>query len=462
MIGIVAGVGILAGVAFGAWGALAVAASAVAVCAITRTVPDPRTVAAVALLTALGVGRHNALPAAVAPALAESPDLARLVVVSNPEAGGAYQQFVAAAEDDPAVRLCVVARSLPVVGVGDRVSLSGRPGRARDEPLRIQRYLAARGCGASLFAEWLRVTTTEPTTGQVFGRARRAMSESLRRLAPGDAGALLAGLVVGDDSALSRSREDAFANSGTTHLTAVSGANLALIAGMLIALGRVSMGQHRLGWQAVTIGGVWIFALVTGAEPPAVRAAIVATVALLAVRFGRAVDFATLILLAAAVMALVDPQQVNRLGFQLSVAASLALALAMPAFAGGGPVGNVAGIISATTVAQVATLPLLLAVFGTLTVLSIPANALVAPLAGTAMPLAGAAGLLGMVNPLLGEAAVVPASLAADLTIAIADRFGAEGTALAVGLPPLASSFVLAGVCAALVVLLARQPGRRP
>ena len=77
---------------------------------------------------------------------------------------------------------------------------------------------------------------------------RAEMSESLRRLVPGDAGALLAGLVVGDDSALSRERETAFTNSGTTHLTAVSGSNLALIAGMLVALGRASVGQHRLGW----------------------------------------------------------------------------------------------------------------------------------------------------------------------------------------------------------------------
>lgn len=461
MIGIAAGVGILAGVAFGAWGAVAVAASAIALCAVTHTLPDPRTVIAVALLTAMGVGRHNALPTGAAPALAEPLNLTRLVVVSNPDAGGSYQQFVAAAADDPEARLCVVARSLPAVGVGDHVGLSGNPGRAQDEPLRIQRYLASRGCGASLFAESLWVTGTDPAAGWAFGRVRRAVSESLRHLAPGDAGALLAGLVVGDDSALSRSREAAFTNSGTTHLTAVSGANLALIAGMLIALGRASIGQHRLGWQAVTIGGVWMFALVTGAEPPAVRAAIVATVALLAVRFGRAVDFATLILLAAAVMALVDPQQVNRLGFQLSVAASLALALAMPAFADGGVAGTLGGIVSATTVAQVATLPLLLAVFGTVAALSVPANALVAPLAGAAMPLAGAAGLLGMVNPSLGEVAVVPATLAADLTIAIAGRFGAEGTAVAVGVPPLGSSFVLAGACAALVVLLARQPGRR-
>src|SRR6185312_343807 len=171
--------------------------------------------------------------------------------------------------------------------------------------------------------------------------------------------------------ALSRDRETAFTNTGTTHLTAVSGSNLALIAGMLVALGRASVGQHRLGWQVMTVVGVWAFALVSGSEAPAVRAAIVASIALVAIRFGRAADFPTLILLAAGAMALLAPGQVDRLGFQLSVAASLALALAMPAFSERGGLGVVTGVIAATAVAQIATFPLLLAVFGTVTLFSI-------------------------------------------------------------------------------------------
>jgi competence protein ComEC len=224
---------------------------------------------------------------------------------------------------------------------------------------------------------------------------------------------------------------------------------------MLIAVGRASVGQHRLGWQVLTIVGVWAFAFVSGAEAPAVRAAIVATIALLAIRFGRAADFPTLILLAAGVMALHDPAQVNRLGFQLSVAASLALALVVPAFAGRGGVGMVSGVLAATAVAQIATLPLLLAAFGTVSSLSLPANALVAPLAAVAMPLAGIAGLLGVANARLGELAVAPAALAAEMTIAIVDRFGSSGSVIDVGYPPLASSFVLAITCAGLIWILA-------
>jgi competence protein ComEC len=158
-------------------------------------------------------------------------------------------------------------------------------------------------------------------------------------------------------------------------------------------------------------------------------------------------------------MALVDPGQVGRTGFQLSIAASLALALAFPVLADRSTAGAVSNVISATAVAQIATLPILLAVFGTLTVLSIPANALVAPLAGIAMPLAGLAGILGLANSRLGEIAVTPAAVAADLIIGIVDRLGSTGASIVVGIPPLPSTFVLAATCAALVWILASRRG---
>ena len=71
------------------------------------------------------------------------------------------------------------------------------------------------------------------------------------------------------------------------------------------------------------------------------------------------------------------------------------------------------------------------------------------------MPLAGIAGVLGLVNRHLGELAVVPAASAADFMIGIVDWLGSSDALVAVGMPPLASSFVLAGTCAALVMILA-------
>jgi ComEC/Rec2-related protein len=454
VIGIAAGLGILAGVGFGAWGAVAFVAGAVAMCAMSRSRPSVAALCLVTLLTALGVWRHAAVGVELPSSYGDPPDLSALVVVSNPDVGGSYQQFVAAPGNDPSARVCISARSIPAVVPGDHVAVWGSPARPQDEALGVQRYLASRGCIASLFARSLEVTGTDTTGRFGPGRVRSAVSSILRNLAPGDSGALLAGLVVGDDSALSKDREIAFTNSGTTHLTAVSGSNLALIAGMLVAFGRATVGQHRLAWQVVTIAGVWAFALVSGAEPPSVRAAIVASVALLAIRFGRTADFPSLILLAAGVMALWDPAQVTRLGFQLSIAASLALALVIPLMTGGTAASTVATVVAATAVAQIATFPILLAAFGRLTAFSIPANALVAPLAGIAMPLAGLAGLVGLANSRLGELAVAPAAVAADLIIGVADRLGSPSASVVVGIPPTPSAIMLAVTAAALVWIL--------
>ncbi|MFT4037416.1 MAG: ComEC/Rec2 family competence protein [Thermomicrobiales bacterium] len=457
MTGIAAGLAALAAVAFGLWGVIAFAAGAIAIMAVRRIPPSVASVIVVVFAAALGLWRQPD-PAAHGGTLAPAPlELSALTVVTSPVGGGGYRQFVAADTADPVQRVCVTARSLPQVAAGDQIAVTGRVRLARDEAVRVRRFLMSRGCAGSVFAESLRVVATGEPSGWLFPRARDAMSGVLRRLSPGDSGALLAGLVVGDDSALSSAREEAFTNSGTTHLTAVSGSNIALVAGMLIALGRASIGQHRLPWQIVTIAGIWAFAFVSGGEPPALRAAVAASVALLAVRFGRRADFVTLIVLAAAALALWDPVHVDRLGFQLSVAAALALAVVMPAFAEGGPASVVVGLLAATAVAQIATLPMLLAVFGTVSVLSIPANLIVAPLAGVIMPWAGFAGLVGVVSPRLGEALVAPAALGADGVIAAAGVFGGPGTQIQLGMPPAESTLVLGVTCAALVVVMATR-----
>ena len=74
---------------------------------------------------------------------------------------------------------------------------------------------------------------------------------------------LLSGLVTGDDDGFSPERKNAFVQTGTTHLTAVSGSNLALVAGILATVGGATIGRHRTSWQFLTILGIWAYALVS-------------------------------------------------------------------------------------------------------------------------------------------------------------------------------------------------------
>src|SRR5690606_38995590 len=125
-----------------------------------------------------------------------------------------------------------------------------------------------------------------------------------------------------------------------------------------------------------------------GMQPPGVRAAIAASLAVLAIRVGRRPDLVTLLALAGGAMALADPQIVWRLSFQLSLAASLALAtVAEPEPGEERGVGRwIALALLATAVAQVATLPLLLPVTRMLSPASLPANVAIAPLVAVAYP----------------------------------------------------------------------------
>jgi ComEC/Rec2-related protein len=346
------------------------------------------------------------------------------------------------------------------VRIGDIIRMTGASSPARDDASRERAYLERRGCANSLFASAMVIESPARLTAHPLAAARERLGDALQAIAPGDEGVLLVGLVTGDDAALSDARKAAFRATGTTHLTAVSGSNLALIAGMLSTLGVAAFGRHRVIWQVATIAGVWAYALVSGAHSPAVRAAIVATAAICAFRFGRKPDYPTLILLAAGIMVLADPGQIASVGFQLSVVSSLALAIALPGMVDAGWRRAIAGALAASSAAQVATLPILLATFGTISLVSLPANLLVAPMAAIAMPLAGAAALTGALWLPAGEAIGVAAVLGARSMLVVVDVLGSDRASVAVGRPPLAAVVAIGVACAALLFVLG-EDGQR-
>lgn len=459
MTGIAAGTGALAGVAFGWWGAIA---SAAAVAGTLLLVKGDRLVAAACLVTVVAAvlgawraGDYRRPPGTVAAIDLRQPGM----VATAPVVAGQRQHLVVAFGDsddgDVGVqRICVSASAFPKTGVGDTIRLRGAVRDARDVALAHRAFLGSRGCAGTMFAESMTVVESGSGVARGLSDLRSLLGETLRMTAPGDAGVLLSGLVTGDDAGFSAARRDAFITTGTTHLTAVSGSNLALVAGMLAAIGGATVGRHRLGWQAATVGGVWAYAAISGAEAPALRAAIVASAAVLAFRFGRKPDFVTLVVLAAGAMALLDPGRVESLGFRLSVAASLALALVLPPLVERSRGSRLAVVVAATAAAQVATLPILLPVFGAVSLTSIPANLIAAPLAAVATPMAGLAGLAGLLWRPLAEPLAAPAVLAANGLIAAVDALGAPNAYVSVGAPPVEAAVVIALTGGALLATL--------
>jgi ComEC/Rec2-related protein len=229
-------------------------------------------------------------------------------------------------------------------------------------------------------------------------RLRRSFRETARdrvlERVPGSNGSLALGLVIGDDSGLTESERDNLRFSGLSHITAVSGSNVALVIGAVAFLLR-ALNRTNWFWLALQLAAVSFYVWIVGLDPPIVRAAIMGSLALLALQIGRPAHLYTLLALAGAAMCLLDPQALTSLGFQLSFLSMVGLALAGDIIARfqGNRRTVVAALLSPTGAALL-TAPLLAARFGTFSPGTIPANIAVAPLIGPATLLGGLVALI--------------------------------------------------------------------
>ncbi len=480
MTGVALGLAFLGGAA-GGIGAVAFVAIAVLVRARWgpgRFADRVRVGAVMVVAVGLGTWRQAAVDPVVGPAWADLADAVTGTVASVPTDDGRWQRFDLAVtrfrtseSEEPgetengwvAARalLRVTAPTSPRVGLGDALWMRGSVRPVEDQAPGYREFLRSRGIGGTVFASVVAIEATGRGWRRAIAEGGSRFTRTLTRAVPGDRGALLTGLVTGDDASLSDPRRDAFRATGTSHVTAVSGSNVGLLVGVLAVTGGSLGWRRRLPWQLLTVSAVWGYALLVGLGPPAVRAALFATGVVIAGRLGRRPDALTLLVLGAAAMAAIRPADLDTLSFRLSTVAALSLAVVAdgrrPRTLGAWVVGGLA----AAALAQMATLPILVPAFGTVVLTGIPANLLIGPLVAVAFPLAAAAGLLGLVVPAVGDAAAVVAGQVAGTVFAVVDTLAMGGRGdLAVGRPSDAASAV--GAVSVLASLtLASRDGRR-
>ena len=141
-------------------------------------------------------------------------------------------------------------------------------------------------------------------------------------LLPGPERGLVLAMVLGDRSELDEETAEAFRASGTYHVLALSGAQVALVAGLIVgALRWLRVGP---GLEAVLASAaVWFYALLVGGDVPIVRAALMASAVLAGRAFDLAGEAANLLGLAALALLVVRPAWALDVGFQLSFGATL-------------------------------------------------------------------------------------------------------------------------------------------
>ncbi len=247
-----------------------------------------------------------------------------------------------------------------------------------------------------------------PTAVQrVAERLRSGLRLAVGVLDPEPAG-LLPALVVGDTSMMVPTVEDEFRAAGLTHLTAVSGANVAILCGAVLGLARLARAGPR---TAAILAGLALvgFVVLCRPSPSVLRAAAMGAVTLLALMMGRRRSAVPALCAAVLVLLLIDPALGSDPGFALSVLATAALVLLAPGWAAGlrrrGVPPGIAEALAVPAAAHVVTAPVVAGLSGQVSLVAVLTNLLAVPAVAPATVLGVLAAVAAALHP--GTAAVL-------------------------------------------------------
>lgn len=259
---------------------------------------------------------------------------------------------------------------------------------------------------------------------------------NLYRIFPDPEASLLAGILLGEDNGLPADLQQAFKNTGTAHIIAISGFNITIIAALFVTLFSRLLGTRR--GMLVAVGGIFVYTILVGADAAVVRAAIMGTLGLFARQVGRRQSALNTLLFTGAVMTLINPHTPWDVGFQLSFFATLGLILYAGPFQewATGLVSRrlpletarkiakpLAEYVFFTLAAQLTTLPIMAWHFGRISLVSLVANPFILPAQPPVMILGGLAALLSLIALPLGQVAAWIAWPFPAYTIRIVELF---------------------------------------
>ena len=297
-------------------------------------------------------------------------------------------------------------------------------------------------------------TLTAPSGA--FTEVRQVLGEPLRRLVPEPESGILLGIALGDRASISPDLAYAFARSGTSHLLAISGFNMTLVASAVGALLRGRAGPRVRA--LATVFAVVLYSLLVGLGASVVRSAVMATITSLGLALGRRAAAANGLCAAIALMLALDPATLGDASFLLSAGATAGLLAfqaplakrfaGLPSLVGEG--------LAATLAATLPTLPLVAGIFGRISVVSPIANLVAVPLFPALMAASVATITAGTVSlDLARPFALVAYAVAFALRVIVETAAALPLAAVDVPRGPL-SAVALAAACAGILVVARR------
>jgi ComEC/Rec2-related protein len=350
---------------------------------------------------------------------------------------------------------------------GDRVAFRARlypviAGERREFP--YARYLNLRGIFAQAFMPTLLNVRVDrrPTVGfiSLVDRVRAGIRSALERNLSPPAAALARGFLIGETRDIPSEIYTLFRDSGTLHLLAVSGSNVALI----VLFTMWVMRPFWLGARPRSLVLLFVLAIFAGlsyAEPSVMRATVMAALIIGARLLGRTYDLNNVIAVAALIILLVDPGQLFDVGFQLSFVTAWGLIFFVPRLAAAFSPRHERTwyrwmVLPALValVAQIVSAPIVAYYFDRLPVLGMAANLAIIPIVSLAV--IGILILLAadLIWPLLGSFVGSLVDFWMQGLVAVLQWFGGEGAPILHPGHLVQSSFVLPVILLAYVLLV--------
>ncbi|MFA5127375.1 MAG: ComEC/Rec2 family competence protein [Patescibacteria group bacterium] len=262
----------------------------------------------------------------------------------------------------------------PEYHYGETLSINcflDEPKNSPGRDFQFAKYMAMKGVGAICSnpsvarAASVKMSLKISFFKQIF-LLKSGVSKLVAQLWPEPNSSLLGGLLYGDRNGLSEELKNNFNRVGLSHIVAVSGYNITIIAAAVMSvLIIIGLYRRQAFWLALAI--IILFVIFTGASASAVRAGVMGSVFLVGQYLGRPSRAAPSLVLAAALMIIFNPYILfYDAGFQLSALATAGMIFLAED-----------GVVKTTVAAIVATLPLILYQFGRLSIVALPINILI-------------------------------------------------------------------------------------
>ncbi len=349
-------------------------------------------------------------------------------------------------------RLLVVSDLYPALHYGDEVELSGVIRKVKNfsksgEPFDYSAYLSKDG----IFHEivYPKISIISNGNGNIVLQKlfsiRERFSEKLKKSIEEPEASLALGMLIGEKHALPKALTETFKHAGIIHLVVLSGYNISLVGQFFMKIFSFLPLVARTTFGGV---GIILFVLLSGGGASAVRAAVMAGIALFGTATGRSYEAGRALFIAAFVMLLENPNLlIFSPSFQLSFLATFGLIYLSPWIAK--YFWRIKGkgfkeLLSQTLATQITVLPLLIYLSGSVSTVAVLVNLLVLPTVPFAMLGAFVAGALGFASSAIAAPFALLTSLILSYTISISQFFSS-----------LPQSFVSVGFAPAWVMVLA-------